>query len=349
MLYEYCFARAREKCKVIKEYRLLMYYVELWQVLMSQFEYEGLPDSLPAEWIEGILISNGTVGIGERDGVLYCAAGGYIGQINGYLPEKYVAQVPAIGQIEGEAEAPAAYDLSGIPGKTIVVGWNNASHTPDFDLIDTSAALTEGRTSEDINVIFSRLLRIPVARTSKEKAMFESAINAILEGRIEAVSGEIKSLAEIVNDTAEPIQFLDLVDVKEVDKLQYLNQYMDNMLKRFMRRHGCSMNITNKLAQQTNAEMHGADDYSMIYPMQQLRYREKMIEDLNRIYGEKYGFTASVRFSEIMKNNYDKVINYIPDELNEKGIVADEIVENTVDTVEEVSESETDNSDQSDQ
>ena len=334
MLYEYCFARARERCKVLKEYRLLMYYIELWQVLMSQFEYEGLPDSLPAEWIEGILISNGSVGIGERDGNLYCAAGGYVGQINGYLPENYVAQVPAIGQIEGEAESPASYDISGIPGQTIVVGWNNASHTPDFDLIDTAAALTEGRTSEDVNVIFSRLLRIPVARNSKEKAMIESAINAILEGRIEAVSGEIKTLSEIVNDTSEPIQCLDLVDVKDVDKLQYLNQYMDNMLKRFMRRHGCSMNITNKLAQQTNAEMHGADDYSMIYPMQQLHYREKMIKDLNRIYGEKYDFRASVRFSEIMKNNYDKVINYIPDELNEKEVMTDN------DEVESITESE---------
>lgn len=346
MLYEYCFARAKERCAVMKEYRLLMYYIELWQVLMSQFEYEGLPESLPAEWIEGILISNGSVGIGERDGTLYCAAGGYIGQINGYLPERYVAQVPAIGQITGEAESPAAYDISGEPGKTIVVGWNNASHTPDFDLMDTAAALTEGRTSEDLNVIFSRFLRIPIARTSKEKAIFESAIKAVLEGRIEAVTSEIKSLSEIVNETDEQVQFLDLVDVKEVDKLQYLNQYMDNMLKRFMRRHGCSMNITNKLAQQTNAEMHGADDYSMIYPVQQLHYRELMIDDLNRIFGEKYGFHASVRFSEILKNNYDKVVNYIPDELNEKGIVADEVnVDNSVDTVEEVSEDETDSND----
>ena len=343
MLYEYCFSRAKERCAVMKEYRLLMYYIELWQVLMSQFEYEGLPESLPAEWIEGILISNGSVGIGERDGTLYCAAGGYIGQINGYLPEKYVAQVPAIGQITGDAESPAAYDISGEPGKTIVVGWNNASHTPDSDLMDTAAALTEGRTSEDLNVIFSRFLRIPIARTSKEKAIFESAIKAVLEGRIEAVTSEIKSLSEIVNETDEQVQFLDLVDVKEVDKLQYLNQYMDNQLKRFMRRHGCSMNITNKLAQQTNAEMHGADDYSMIYPMQQLHYRELMISDLNRIYGEKYGFTASVRFSEILKNNYDKVVNYVPDELNEKGIVADDVtVENSV---EEVENNETDSND----
>lgn len=346
MLYEYCFARAKERCKVIKEYRLLMYYIELWQVLMSQFVYEGLPDSLPAEWIEGILISNGSVGIGERDGTLYCAAGGYVGQINGYLPEKYVAQVPAIGQITGDAESPAAYDISGEPGKTIVVGWNNASHTPDFDLMDTAAALTEGRTSEDINVIFSRLLRIPIARTSKEKAIFESAINAILDGRVEAISSDIKSLSEIVNECDEQVQFLDLVDVKDVDKLQYLNQYMDNQLKRFMRRHGCSLNITNKLAQQTNAEMHGADDYSMIYPLQQLHYRELMISDLNRIYGDKYGFTASVRFSDILKNNYDKVINYVPDELNEKGIVADDVtVENSV---EEVENNETDNTDKSD-
>ena len=343
MLYEYCFARAKERCKAIKEYRLLMYYIELWQVLMSQFVYEGLPESLPAEWIEGILISNGSVGIGERDGTLYCAAGGYIGQINGYLPEKYVAQVPAIGQITGEAESPAAYDISGEPGKTIVVGWNNASHTPDFDIMDTAAALTEGRTSEDINVIFSRLLRIPIARSSKEKAIFESAINAILDGRVEAISSDIKSLSEIVNECDEQVQFLDLVNVKDVDKLQYLNQYMDNQLKRFMRRHGCSMNITNKLAQQTNAEMHGADDYSMIYPMQKLHYRELMISDLNRIYGEKYGFTASVRFSDILKNNYDKVINYVPDELNEKGIVADDVyVENSV---EEVENNETDSND----
>lgn len=335
MLYEYCFARAKERCKVIKEYRLLMYYIELWQVLMSQFVYDGLPDSLPAEWIEGILISNGSVGIGERDGNLYCAAGGYIGQINGYLPEKYVAQVPAIGQITGEAESPAAYDISGKPGETIVVGWNNASHTPDFDLMDTAAALTEGRTSEDINVIFSRLLRIPIARTSKEKAIFESAINAILDGRVEAISSDIKSLSEIVNECDEQVQFLDLVDVKDVDKLQYLNQYMDNQLKRFMRRHGCSLNITNKLAQQTNAEMHGADDYSMIYPLQQLHYRELMISDLNRIYGDKYGFNASVRFSDILKNTYDKVINYVPDELNERGIVADGIiVDNSVNNVE---------------
>ena len=108
---------------------------------------------------------------------------------------------------------------------------------------------------------------------------------------------------------------------------------------------GCTANsamqITAKLAQQTNAEMHGADDISMIYPLEQLKYRKRFIDDLNKYYGEKYSFNASVEFGELLKNNYDRVINYVPDELNEKGIVADKVdVENNVDNVE--SEVETD-------
>lgn len=315
----YCFRRSREK--IVKEYRLLMYYYELWEVLMAQFEYQGLPDTLPQEWIEAILLTNGTVGIGEYEGALYAAAGSYQGAINGYMPENYIAVIPSLGDMEGEAQASGAYDIKGAPNSTIVVGWNNASYTPELELIDVAQALCEGRTSEDINVIFSRLLRIPVVKDSKAKAVVESAIKAILEGKIEAVSSSL-NLDELLNE-GQQLEFLDLVDVKDVDKLQYLNQYMDNILKRFMRRHGFSMNITTKMAQQTNAEMHGADDYSMIYPMTQLKYRKQMCDNINRIFGEKYGINVSVEFSPLLKNAYDKVMNYIPDELNEKSVMTE--------------------------
>ncbi|MBO7551346.1 MAG: hypothetical protein J6T62_07475 [Fibrobacter sp.] len=299
----------------------MMYYYQLWEIVMNQFEYKGLPESLPAEWIEAILLTNGTVGIGEYKGKLYAAAGSYMGDINGYIPSEYIAVIPAIGDMEGEAKASGAYDIKGKPNDTIVVGWNNTGYTPEFELLDTAQALCEGRTSEDINVIFSRLLRIPVVSDSKAKAVVESAIRSILKGDIEAVASSLKF--DDLLEGQKQLEFLDLVDVKDVDKLQYLNQYMDNILKRFMRRHGFSMNITNKLAQQTNAEMHGADSFSMIYPLIQLKYRKQMIDNLNRIFGEKYGFEASVEFSELLKNEYDKVINYIPDELNEKEVMTD--------------------------
>ena len=182
---------------------------------------------------------------------------------------------------------------------------------------------------------------------SKAKAVVESAIRSILKGDIEAVASSLKF--DDLLEGQKQLEFLDLVDVKDVDKLQYLNQYMDNILKRFMRRHGFSMNITNKLAQQTNAEMHGADSFSMIYPLIQLKYRKQMIDNLNKIFGEKYGFTASVEFSELLKNEYDKVINYIPDELNEKEIMTDTDEQLSIEEKEgEENEEDSDNSKTSD-
>jgi hypothetical protein len=63
--------------------------------------------------------------------------------------------------------------------------------------------------------------------------------------------------------------------------------------------------------------MHGADSYSMIYPLQQLHYRKLMCDEINRLFGT----SITVEFSELVKNNYDIVINYIPNELNERGVI----------------------------
>lgn len=316
------------KSKWTKKYRESIYWEYLWSVIMDSFEWSGLPDSLPAEWLEGILCTNGIVGIGEIEGTLYASAGGYYGNVNGYIPTMYKGAVLGIGTIDGQAVSPAIYDLDSIGESPVIVGWNNALMSPDIDIYDTAQALAETRTSEDINLIFSRLLRIPIARNSKEKAVIDNAIKAIINGNIEAVASDIRDLQTAVKGTPDR-QFLDLIDVKDVDKLQYLNQYHDNILKRFMQRHGHAMQITSKLAQQTNAEMHGADDISMIVPLQKLKYRRILADMLNKYYGEKYGFNCSVDFGELLKNNYDRIINYVPDELNEKGVV-----ENSVDNVE---------------
>lgn len=314
--------------KFLKQNRSLYNWLYYWNFMQSQFVWKGLPDTLPAEYIEGMLMSTGMVGIGEIDGKLYAGMGGYVGQLNGYLPQDWEGAVQGKGTIRGYAVGPGGQDDTK-DSKKIVVGWNNAMRSPDIDIFDLSNTITEIQTSEDINVIFSRLLRIPIARNSKEKALIEAAIKAIIEGKVEAVSSAIDSL-ETVIDGERPMQFLDLVDANDVDKLQYLNQYQENILKRFFHRHGFSYNVTNKLAQQSNAEMHGGDDVCIVYPLQQFKYRERLAKDLNETFGDKYAFEASVEMGEMLKNSYDKAINYVPDELNEKGIVADEIKEEEV-------------------
>ncbi len=310
----------KQRAKMLKSYRLSMHWIELNQVALSKFDYKGLPETVPAEWVEGYFISNGTAGVGELNDKLYACAGGYAGNVNGYIPDKYYGAVQGIGTLEGDAVGTATNEelqIGGVVGKDIVVGWNNSMLAPDMDIIDTAARLTEADTSEDLNILFSRLLRIPIARNDKEKEIIKTAIQSILEGKIDAVSSAL-SLNEIVSGEKGEMQFLDLVDIKDVDKLQYLNQYHDNIMKRFYQRHGHAMQITSKLAQQTNAEIHGADTISMIYPLQQLKYRKKFCDDLNKTFGEKYNFNCSVEFSELWKNNYDRLVNYQLNEDNEE-------------------------------
>ena len=283
---------------------------------MSKFKYNDLPETIPAELLEGLAICEGTVAAGELNGKPYIGSGGFCGDIvNGFLPGEYAASVIGQGTFRG------------VIGEDVAMLWNNASRAPDLDLIETASALTETITSEDINVLFSRLLRIPIARDEKERKVIEDAIKSIIAGNIQAVSSGIK-LNEVLQGRSEDSgKFLDLVDIKDVDKLQYLNQYYDNRLKRFLQWHGVPLQITAKLAQQTTQEIHGADNYSMIYTLQQLEYRKKFIEDLNRI----FGCNASVELSDVWKESYDRFINYTGDETNEEGVIEDESNPKTAD------------------
>ena len=95
-------------------------------------------------------------------------------------------------------------------------------------------------------------------------------------------------------------KFLDLVDVDKINGLQYLNQYRNNIMKRFLSRRGYMVQTTSKLAQQTNSEIHGSDSYALLYPLEQLRERKKMVESINSLFGT----SITVRFNEILEKVY---------------------------------------------
>lgn len=285
-------------------------FFECLQISLSTFEYEGLPKTVPSEFLEGYLVCNGTVGIGKIGGDLYCAPGGFCGDYNGYIGDHYQATVDNRGTLYGKW------------GKDLVVGWNNSTRTPDFDIMQTADIFKTIDKSELIVTIFTRLLRIPKAASDAEAEAIDKAICQLLEGDLHAIASDntLQDIMAEIGGSHSDNRFLDLVDPRQVDQLQYLNQYHDNVLKRYMQRRGQAMQITSKLAQQTNAEMHGMDSYCMIYPLQQLHYRKKMCDEINRIFGT----AISVEFSEMVKNSYDMAINYVGDELNEKEVIPDE-------------------------
>lgn len=304
----------------------LRHLTELFSLHCSQFVYTGLPDTIPAEWLELFLAINGTVGIGEvkelENRELYTAIGSYNGNYNGYLPDSYTAAVLGIGEISGKWYG---------KDKTIIVGKNNLLGQPEYDIPFTAEVLTQIDISESVNVIFSRLSRIPIVDNDTQKQAIESAIKSIVKGDIFAVANKtIKSkfdeFLEGAKEAAENNKFLDLVDVDKINGLQYLNQYRDNVLKRYLARRGYMIQTTSKLAQQTNAEIHGSDSYALLYPQEQLKCRQ----DICKAIGELKGLEVSVDFNPILK----KVFNdyFAPPEVSKPEETGEESGEQTEET-----------------
>lgn len=283
------------KEKQQKNFNETVHWFNLFNVLQSMFEYEGLPDTIRQEQLEGILISTGLVGIGEIDGRLWCGAGSYCGNVEGFLPNEYQFAVTGIGTKRGRHDT----DIS--------VGWNNATFTPDWILMQYASILSEIDVSEKVNLLFTRFLRIPKVKDQKEKIAIENSIKNIQNGKIEAVvSDNIHDIRELVSSGYnKEDNFLDLVDIKDIDKLQYLNQYRDNIIKRFFQIYGIASQVTNKLAQQNNAEIHANDDVVMTLFLQRYKYRKMLVEDMN----QKFGLDVSVKLSDSWMDSYNEIIN----------------------------------------
>lgn len=282
------------KSKHKKEFDESIHFNNLHNVLLSMFDYQNLPETLRSEFIESNFICGGTCGVGLINDKLYTGEGGYCGNVENYLPVEYQINNNGIGSLRGRV------------GTDIIVGWNNATATPDLSLIQTSSILTEIDVSERINIIFARFLRMPKAKDNKEKAAIEAAIKKLIKGDIEAIVSDNIHDDLLGDSSGSEANFLDLVDIKQIDKLQYLNQYRDNVIKRFFQMHGQGIQTTSKLAQQTNDELHGNDTVSMILPVQKLKYRKKFVSEIN----ERFGTKITVDFSECFKDSYQEMKDF---------------------------------------
>ena len=271
------------KPKQKKKFEESLHFNNLYNARVSMFDYGNLPDTLKAEFIEGMFITQGTCGVGIINGGLYTGVGGYCGNIVNFVPEEYQFTNVGVGELRGKV------------GSDIVVGWNDATASPDWNLLQYASIFTEIDVSERLNVLFARLLRIPKVGDNKERKAIEDAILDLLEGRPTAVTSP-NVLSNYI-EGKEDNKFLDLADDNKIDKLQYLNQYRDNVLKRFFTLYGQGMQNTAKLAQQTTDELHGNDGVSMILPLQMLKKRQEWIKEVNAVFGT--GIT--VDFSEAWK------------------------------------------------
>lgn len=288
------------KTKQKNETRYITFFTMLWDVLLEMFEWKNLPDTMPKRFLESILHTYGEVFVCKEKGTenVIASHGTLSGEVDCYgLGTDCIATYPG-------------NSVNGKRGIDIAYGINNDTATPDMITYWIAHLLGEISKSEELNVRYSRLLPIPKLSDEKDKSAFNDIIKKLDDGELSAFVSKNVLAKEMGNDSPE---VFNLSDVKDVDKLQYLSRYYDDVLKRFFNYYGQALQNQNKSAQSISDELHGMDSVSFIIPLQMLNCRKALCQQINDI----FGLDVDVEFSPAWKLEFDAFINR---DLNENDI-----------------------------
>ena len=151
--------------------------------------------------------------------------------------------------------------------KDIVLFYNTSNGLPDFNIVWLAKMLGETDVSIYKNILFARYAPLLRVKSEKEKQQLTEAINKIVEGKISTlVSDDL--FEDILAKEQDPV--LNITDVGNSDKIQYLSHLYQDIIKRFSMEYGCPISGVEKMAQQNNAEINGDVAYSWLTPIDML-------------------------------------------------------------------------------
>ena len=265
------FAYCSDKSKVFENY--CKYTFTRTQ---SMFTYEGLPDTIPVQWLESYLQRNGSCCIAEHEGKLYALLGNAGGELDEYYqPTIYTVANPALGLSK-------SFEI----GKDCVYCKNDYDAIGLVPLVSRYCGLmTENLLTvriSDINMRMMNLLSAPDDNTLQSTKQY---LKDLEDGKL-GVVGEtpffegLKLQSKGVGNGDYMIQFIELQ--------QYLKGSMYNEL-------GINANFNMKREALSGQEVALNDDALMPLIDDMLKQRRAMCDELNQMFGLKvsvdYGST----------------------------------------------------------
>lgn len=268
--------------------------------LAPMFKYEGLPNSIPEEFIERFHILNGDIAVWKLDDPnafrykdeLIVSCCGYADKPDVYGIGERVIATTLSGYVKEDLKE----------GESCIVIHNNSLYTSDMTIICYFTDMfTEMFTSLKTNIIYSRLKPVFKVTDDKEAAAVKEAFTKIKDDSepIQITSSNVlaEALAEAGANAAETIKVLDITDVKNADKLQYIVKCIDDAFRWFFSMIGQAIQGNGKLAQQTVDEVQGTTSMSFILPNDRLKMRRKGWDKANKLFSTN----VTVDFSDAWK------------------------------------------------
>lgn len=246
----------------------------------SMFTYEGLPDTIPVQWLESYLQRNGSCCIAEHEGKLYALLGNAGGEPDEYYqPTIYTVANPALNLSKN-------YEI----GVDCVYCKNDYDTLGLVPLVSRYCGLmTENLLTvrlSDINMRMMNLLSAPDDNTLQSTKQY---LKDLEEGKL-GVVGEtpffegLKLQSKGVGNGDYMIQFIELQ--------QYLKGSMYNEL-------GINANFNMKREALSGQEVALNDDALMPLIDDMLKQRRAMCDELN----EMFGLEVSVDYGSTWHSN----------------------------------------------
>lgn len=258
---------------------------------LSMFEYTKLSKEFTTA-LETYLLLLGQCAVWLYDDNLICTPCTRIGNINVYGKGKDLNCTTRNGINK------VFYDFEN--SADVVYIRNNSTATPDNNIDWYATALAEIDKSIMHNVINSRYSPIVKARTDKERAVIETALEQNNgNGKPQVVLVGMENLFESNNETST---VLNITDVANSDKIQYLSHAHDDIIRRLCNTYGMDIKGTGKMAQQSVAEINNGDNSQLIIPEDRLNCRRLAVEEIN----SKFGRNITVNYSKCWKREDDE-------------------------------------------
>lgn len=312
-IYEVMFAMMKKR-EIPERLRSSTYFLQLSCMAIRMFEYDFQDDDwIDPIWLERYMIASGGVVI-DPDKKLLCEYPSRTGDLNQYGDGTEAIGIPKNGET----------DVTGVVGKKLIVGYNNAMRSPDLDLLYYPRAMAAVDMSIDKLIEMARWGSILNAPDSITQTALDTKLKELQDGKLITVLSEnvLQQLAKVAGDRG--VLSTELTDPNRIRNVQYLSELWDVLLRRYCNANGLDTRKSSKHAQVSIDEATGMDAVSWALPIDKLKCRQKMIDDWNRIAGKSY----SVRFGQPWAEQYEIYMNQMEmmegDETDGDAYTADE-------------------------
>lgn len=207
--------------------------------------------------------------------------------------------VPAVVTTHG-----TDYSVELAVGKDCILLYNNSMKTGD-EIINKYANLIDDIDLTILTVIkWCRVMPIPKVLNDADIAKYELVMQRILDGELINVVNDKSSLLR--KDTANPDNKLELTQPNAAEKLHFLSEFREEVIKRLSTLYGIPLSTSAKSVQTLNAELHGMDFYSLFCLFDRYEARRESFERAKDFTGHDW----NLDFSYLMKHQIDDIMNH---------------------------------------